>query len=195
MRLSLILALAASSLLGAPAFADCAADIRDILARSNNAGPYRLEVTANLPMGSTHMITELVPPEAMRISARMAGETNELIIIDGNGWMLTEAGWVELPSEHAQAMAQTYLAADRHFLAHMTEAHCLGEAELEGRRVLKFTYAYRPAGATTLGTLYADPETLLPIRIEVSGDTGGTTTEIVSDYSYDPSITVAAPEP
>lgn len=193
MRLSLILALAASPLLGAPAFADCADDIRDIMARSIASGPYHMETRVTSPAGEVSMTGEIVPPTGMHVKSVMAGQTTEMTLVDGKGWMQMAGAWTELPPEMAGTMTDAFSPKSLKVLAGMTDAQCLGEQSIEGGKALQFSYAYAVAGVSTVTTLYADPATRLPVRLESRADVSGMKTETVATYRYDPSITLSAP--
>ena len=75
----------------------------------------------------------------------------------------------------------------------MTDASCLGEMDFEGGRCPGFTYAYAVAGVSSFNTLYADPATRLPARLESRAEVSGATTETIATYRYDASITLTPP--
>jgi len=193
MRLSLLLALAASPLLAAPAFADCADDIRDIMARSIASGPYHMETKVTSPAGEVSMTGEIVPPTGMHVKSVMAGQTTEMTFIDGKGWMQMAGTWTELPPEMAGSMTDVFSPKSLEVLAGMTDPQCLGEQNIEGGKALQFSYAYAVAGVSTVTTLYADPATRLPVRLESKADVSGMKTETIATYRYDPAISLSAP--
>lgn len=193
MRLSLLVALAASPLLSAPAFADCADDIRDIMARSIASGPYHMETKVTSPAGDVSMTGEIVPPTGMHVKTVTAGQTTEMTFIDGKGWMQMAGNWTELPPEMAGTMTEAFSPKSLEVLAGITDAQCMGEKAIEGGNALAFSYAYAVSGIDTVTTLYADPATRLPVRLESKADVAGMKTETVATYRYDASITLTAP--
>jgi hypothetical protein len=193
MRLPVLLALAASPLLSAPALADCADDIRDIMARSLDSGPYHIETTVTSPAGDVAMTGEIVPPTGMHVKTVTGGMTTEMTFIDGKGWMQMAGTWTELPPEVAGTMTDAFSPKSLEVLAGMTDAQCLGEQSFDGGSGLQFSYAYAVAGIDTQTTLYADPATKLPVRLESRAEISGMKTETVANYRYDAAIKLTPP--
>lgn len=193
MRLSLLLAVLVSAAGTAPALADCAADIRDIMGRSITSGPYHIETTVVSAEGEMKMQGEVVPPAAMHMKSEVAGQHTEVIVIDGEGWMQMNGTWSALPAQIAGTMSQAFSPESVAALAGITEARCLGEQPFESGTVLAFSYAFSSADVTTANTLHADPVTRLPVRLESTADMAGTTAHTVATYRYDPAITLTPP--
>jgi hypothetical protein len=192
MRRAVLFALTATPLLAAPALADCARDIRDALIHANQSGPYRstITVTGDNPVQGT---VEMVPPTGLHSNSVMGGQTMEMIFTDGKGWMNVGDGWTELPSETARQAVLAFDPETIETMGSIGDAQCLGLTTVEGKDLITFKYNFEISGTTSISTLYLDPATKLPARMEAKAEVAGGTSDMVSTIEYDPSITISPP--
>jgi hypothetical protein len=193
MRLSLVLALAATPFLSAPAFADCADDIKAILKAAQTSGPYRMETTVSSSAGDMTMTAEVIPPTAMHSVTDVGGQTMEMTFLDGKGWMNMAGTWTELPPEQAATITQMFDPAIIDS-GELTNEECVGVANVDGMDVMQYNYTFGMQGVTSDNVMYVDPESGLPIGLEATSDVGGETAETSVTYEFDDSVTVTAPQ-
>lgn len=194
MRLSLILALTVTPLLSAPALADCTSDIKDVLVRANASGPYRMETVVAGSAGDMTMTAEVIPPTAMHSTTVTDGQTIEMVFADGKGWMNLAGTWSELPPDAATEMTKSFDPEFIESLGTIQEAKCLGTVTIEGKDYLGYEYTFAMEGMSSVSKMYVDPATTLPARMEAVSEISGGKTDTVVTYTYDPSVTVTAPQ-
>jgi len=194
MRLVLALTLAtAAAGFAAPAFADCGEDIKAVMTLATSSGPYRMETQVKAASGDMTMTGEMVPPAAIRTKTVIGGMTQEMVFVDGRGWMNTAGSWSELPAEVAGQMSAAVKATGPDMLAGITAPQCLGTQSVDGRDYLAFSFDYAVSGINTSTTIYADPATRRPAKLVSSSEVAGQKTETAITYTYDPAIRITAP--
>ncbi len=192
---SFVLVFAAATAAGShAALADCADDIASVMALTTSSGPYRMETFVAARSGPVTMTGEVVPPATMRTRTVIAGTTQEMVFIDGRGWMNVAGSWSELPSDLAGQMSQSVASTGDEIYSSISAPQCLGRQQFDGQDYLAYSFDYTIAGLTTSTRLYADPVTRRPMRLESASlnDRHGRGQTSVT-YTYDPSISIAPP--
>lgn len=193
MRFQLALIATAASLFAAPAFADpCVDEIKAAMGKAMTSGPMRMESTIT---GATQMTMkgEIVPPANMHAIVDTAGQVIEMTILDGKAWMNMAGVWTELPAETAAQMAAGFNMANTDMLDAMTDAQCLGTTNVDGKDLKSYSWALDVEGSATVNRVQVDPAHGAPVRIETDVTAAGAVTNVVVDYTYDPTITISAP--
>lgn len=185
----IILAALSTLLLAGTAQADCLDDIKDIVTRSMNSGPYEMKVdTADMQMTST-----FVPPGNFHSTMKTQGTVQEMTIVDGKAWSsIAGKGWMALPDSVAAQVSQTVLNV-KAIVGGITSPECLGNQNVDGRELTAYKYQLTMMGVDSNNTLYVDPAMGLPALMETTGTIGGQTTETKASYRFDPSITISPP--
>ncbi len=188
MRIAILAALS-TLLLAGTAQADCLGDIKDIVTRSMNSGPYEMTVdTADMKMTSN-----FVPPGNFHSVMQMEGMSQEMIITDGKAWSnMGGQGWMAMPDAVAAQVSETVLNVDA-MLGGIKSPECLGNQNVDGRDLAAYKYDMSMMGVDSKNTLYVDPATGLPAILETTSTIGGQTTETKASYRFDPSITISPP--
>jgi hypothetical protein len=192
LRLALSLGLALG--LTAPALADCASDIKDIVARSISSGPFSVDTTVDSSAVDTVMHAEMVPPDAFHTIATIDGKTFETIAVDGRSYVNNSGSWSELPPASNIDAADVFSNEALRSIATMRDTQCLGSETIDGQTYLVFGFGFRSDMVTSTTRLLVDPTSRLPARTETSMSMSGIAADSVSIYTYDPTITVTAPE-
>lgn len=193
MRIALTLLAAALAVTATPALADpCVDEIKATMGKAMTSGPMRMESTIT---GSTQMTMkgEIVPPANMHAVVDTAGQVIEMTILDGKAWMNMAGMWTELPAAAAEQMAAGFNMANTDMLDTMTEPQCLGTTNVDGRDLKSYAWNLDVDGTATVNRVFVDPASNAPVRMETDVAASGAATNVVINYTYDPSITITAP--
>lgn len=194
MRIALALLATAAAFAVTPAFADpCVDEIKAAMGKAMTSGPMKMESTINGGGVAMTMNGEIVPPANMHAIVDTNGQVIEMTIVDGKAWMNMSGIWTELPAETAQQMAAGFNMANTDAMDAMTEPQCLGTTNVEGKDVLSYAWKLDVDGNATVNRAHVDPAIGAPVHMETDVTTQGVTTNVVVKYTYDPSVTVAAP--
>lgn len=184
-----------------PAFADCAADFRDVNRLKQAAGPYELDSKALIRFTAVAATKEIgtemqvVLPNSLRIKTHNTSAPTEVIIAAGKGWVHSDAGWKPIEAQNvADALARV---TENGFVYSKSLANlqCLGERDFEGSKALAFQYDTETNGYPTKMMAYFDPSTRLPVGAESATDLESSTVRATMHYKFDPSIRIEAPVP
>lgn len=188
MRIAIFAALS-TLLLAGTAQADCLGDLKDIVTRSMNSGPYEMTVdTAEMKMTSN-----FVPPGNFHSIVETEGVSQEMIISNGKAWNnMGGQGWVALPDSVAAQVSDSVLNIDT-IVGGIQSPECLGNQNVDGRDLATYKYQMSMMGVDSQTTLYVDSATGLPAKMESTSTIGGQTTETKAVYRFDPSITISPP--
>ena len=145
--------------------------------------------------GATQMTMkgEIVPPANMHAIVDTAGQVIEMTILDGKAWMNMAGTWTELPAAAAEQMAAGFNMANTDALDAMTEAQGLGTTNVDGKDVLSYAWKLDVEGSSTVNRAFVDPANGAPTRMETDVTAQGAVTNVVVNYTYDPSVTITAP--
>ena len=184
-----ILGTLSTLLLAGTAQADCLTDIRDIVTRSMNSGPYEMTVnTADMKTTSN-----FVPPSSFHSTVETGGVSQEMVISNGKAWSNTGGQrWVALPNSVAKQVSDSVLNIDT-IVGGIQSPECLGNQNIDGRDLATYKYRMTMMGVDSENTLYVDPATGLPAMMESTSTIGGQTTDTRASYRFDPSITINPP--
>jgi hypothetical protein len=192
MRILALVALVVST----PALADCKDEIKDIMDRSVLAGPFRTEATMKSDKRNGTMVSDVVPPNAIRTKTDLGGKTRELVKIGGQVWANEGEGWKELPPALAARIAQASDSARTLAPNLIGDAQCGGTQTVEGKSYTVYTYKMDAPGGkmSSSNTLFVDPASRLPARVVAETRVGTTKASTEIRYVYDPSIKLEPPE-
>jgi hypothetical protein len=193
MRIAFSLLAAAIAVTATPVLADpCVDEIKASMGKAMTSGPMRMESTIT---GATQMTMkgEIVPPGNMHAVIDAAGQVIEMTILDGKAWMNMAGMWTELPAAAAEQMAAGFSMANTDMLNTMTEAQCLGSTNVDGKDLKSYSWKLDVDGTATVNRALVDPSNNTPVRMETDVTAAGNATKVVVNYTYDPSITIAAP--
>ncbi len=195
MRQPLLLALLALPVFTAPALANCGEELRLAMKRAISSGPYRVESMVTMPEAVSESRVDIVPGKAMHAVSTSGDLHHQTIVIGQRAWMNTDGSWQEMSGEMAAAAVAGLksAAADPDTLGIISGETCLGASVVDGRDVLRYGYDMRTSEAVGHSDVLVDAQTGLPIRTETRTTISGMVGTIVSTYTYDAAITVAAP--
>lgn len=194
MRIVLGLA-TALCLVTAPAFADCADEIKSAIAATLTTGPVST-VGAIAADGKAYRISaEYVPSGDLHLIAdqtELGGELTEVTTVGDKGWQKVGDAWQDLPPE-AVAEIKTNFANGSSIenLAGLADAQCLGEVELDGKKLLHYSFTNTAEGDVAAQKLWVDPANGAAVRQDMEMSGGAVTGSFT--YTYDPNVTVTAP--
>lgn len=176
----------------APAIAqDCAAQIAAVAQRHKAAAPYRVETAFTVNGERRKTVTQVVPPDRIH-QIKTGGET---LIVGNAMWLKDRGKWQRAPVVVTPADIDTVhfdLAAQ---IAAASRMQCLGMRQRGG----KDFFAYRFVSRHKVGSwdaiwdteLVVDAVSGLPVTAETNK---GAPTAFVDTYTYDKTITLAAPQ-
>lgn len=193
MRIALAFVATAAALAATPVLADpCVDEIKAAMGKAMTSGPIRMESTIS---GATEMTMkgEIVPPANMHAVVDTAGQVIEMTILDGKAWMNMAGAWMELPAAAAAQMTAGFNMANTDALDAMTEPQCMGATNIDGRNLLAYSWNLVAEGNPTTNRVFVDPANGAPVRTETDVTAGGTVTNVVVTYTYDPAVTISAP--
>lgn len=193
MRISLASLATAAAFAATPVLADpCVDEIKAAMGKAMTSGPMRMESTIS---GATPMSMkgEIVPPANMHAVVDTAGQVIEMTILDGKAWMNMAGAWMELPAAAAEQMTAGFNMANTDALDSMTDAKCNGTTSVNGKDVLSYSWNLAVNGSSTVTRAFVDPASGAPTRMETDVTAQGTVTNVVVDYTYDPTVTITAP--
>jgi hypothetical protein len=195
MRQPLLLAIFVLPILTAPGLADCGEEIRAAMVRAVTSGPYHLETVVTLQGVVSESVVDIVPGKAMRALGSSGGLRHETVVIGEQAWMNTDGSWQKMPGEmEAGAVAALEAATgDPGALGEISDETCTGPGVWGGRAVLAYSYDITSNGTVSHSDVLVDAGTGLPIRTETQTQISGSSSTIVSTYTYDAAITVEAP--
>ena len=193
MRLSPTLAVIAA-FIATPASAACLDDIRTALALSMTSGPYRFTTAISAEAMTMSVVGSVIPPNAMHSTTELGGTTQEIIVVGDEGWMNTaESGWVVMPPDLTQTLQAAIEGLSASLWLDLENPQCLGAQTVEGSAYLAYGFEYTVGGATSVTTVYADPASGRPLRMQALATADGKTTTVTTRYAYDPAIVIALP--
>ncbi|RYE78710.1 MAG: hypothetical protein EOP19_21135 [Hyphomicrobiales bacterium] len=193
MRIALAFLATAAAFAATPVLADpCVDEIKAAMGKAMTSGPMRMESTIS---GATQMTMtgEIVPPANMHATVDTAGQVIEMVILDGKAWMNMAGAWMELPAAAAEQMTAGFNMANTDALDAMTEPQCLGTTNVDGRDLKSYAWKLDVDGNATVNRAHVDPANGAPVRMETDVTTQGTVTNVVVNYTYDPTVTITAP--
>ena len=189
MRFVLSLAAAALPVLAVPAFADCAGDIQSTMASLAQAGPVRIVSTLQAKDSAIDIVSEKVPG-AMHGRREAGGVISEYTLLGDRAWSKEGDEWTELPAETAAGFAASLKSDTSMTFDNIGDVECLG---IDMHTFLQsYRLTYLEDGARIRAALQADTETGLP-KILQTWSTGEGKFTTVSQFTYDPTVTVVAP--
>ena len=189
MRLVLSFVVVCLPFVAAPAFADCADEVRTALASLAQAGPQRIVSTSETKDGVTELISATVPG-AMHSRRTSDGVVSELTLLGDRAWSKDGDSWSELPVEKAAGLAAALKADSSMTFESIGDVECLG---IDTNTFLQsYRLSYVDVSVRIRAALQADPQTGLPSVLQ-TWSTGGGKSTAISRFSYDASIIVEAP--
>jgi len=193
MRFSLSRTVCCLLLLTVPAYADCAAEIRSVVQKAMDSGPYTavtLSKTGNVTMGIT---TNIGAAGEMHSWANDGGSMNELIVLDGRAWTKVMGQWQEISPGVARGLRKTVVRDRMAFLEGMEHPLCSGETVIKDQIFLSYSFTYAQEGANSASTLLVDPHTGMLSQMLTRTLAGGETTRSVTTFSFGATFEIEAP--
>jgi hypothetical protein len=189
MRLVISLAALWLPLLAVPTFADCAGDLQADMASTAKAGPQSIVSTVQTKASVITTVSEKVPG-AMHSRRAAGGEVSEFTLVGDRAWSKAGDEWTELPADTAAGIAAAMQADTDTTFKDMGDLECLGVDPRTFRQSYRLTY--REGDATVKAALEFGWNGLLS-KLTTWKSLGGQKSFTVSQFTYDDSITVGAP--
>jgi len=193
MRLVPGLAAVCLPMLAAPAFADCAGDIRAALDRVNTVGPYSITSVSRTGESVQTMSGEFDPPRAMHSRSDTDGAVVEMTLLDGKAWMKFDDTWSELTPEMAESLSQMMVPSDVAVID-MVDPQCKGEAVVDSHSYLDYSFGTSVPGLNAQTRILVERGSGLPGLLTTRQQVGTTATETTVKYQYGISIQIEAPQ-
>jgi hypothetical protein len=175
--------------------ADCKQELKDILKRVMNSGPFHVDGTISTKSRQSTISADMVPPDTMHTSVTSDNKTVETIKIGSKFWINDGKSWRTMPAAYgliADKMTTNLadVAPD-----YVQGAQCLGEQTVDGANYLAYSFKLDMQGGlfTAHGMLYVDPKTNLLARQVIDGDLFGIKNHTDKRFTFDPSIKVEPP--
>ena len=173
--------------LATAAQADCAADFARDNRLKPEAGPYRIQIDALLPMAHTQVV-EVAPPNSMRQTMQAGGQTVENILVGDKSWSKDGDQWHFAPVMKSDTAFTTYddVQGVREKLA------CVSAPKGLGKPVRSYTYQYNSGSGPLQVALAFEVATGLPQKMVTTDAQGRQVIKV--RYTFDRSIRIAAPQ-
>ena len=178
-------------LLAAPAYADCADEIRAVMTRALTSGPYIAHTAIKTGDSSEDILVQAVPPGAVHSWYSTGKTVNEMIMIDGRAWGKELGAWVERPTD--SILENQTGEGSLKFLDSMTDPVCKGDMAVNGVTFTGYTYLYTAENFASAATILVDRETGLPKYILSRNHIGDTIARTVTTYSFGVALEIVAP--
>jgi hypothetical protein len=205
-----LIAAAIASLLAssAAARADCSSDVAEAFQKLRMSKGFRMETSIVNEQGKLKMKVDYNPPDKMyqRVRLDESPADMEMIVIGGKAWSNQGQGWVELPENFATAVAGQVQATLIGLDKGATSYTCLGDQDLDGRKVAAYRASLPMAEQTVQGgkpvktdgppnvqTVYVDVATKMPARNVVVDGTDSSKTLFDGWFKVGDDIVVAPP--
>ncbi|MBK8285584.1 MAG: hypothetical protein IPK97_12345 [Ahniella sp.] len=155
---------------------------------------YRADMTTTDKKGRSYETKmEVRWPNQFRIQS----QGSDMIILPQGTWMNAGGNWMKMPMDMSKMIQQFTPEATKASMDGLTAVRSLGSAEVNGKDCLQFSYDFdaKVAGIRSSGTatIAVDRETGYPVRIETNGEAMGQKSKTVTNYEYDSSIRISAP--
>ncbi len=183
-----LLALGLLAALAPTAQASCAEDFARDNRMKPEAGPYRIQMSALLPVKHTQVV-EVVPPRSVRQTMRVAGTTTETIIVGDQSWSKEDGQWEPLQLLKSASAFTTYddVQAEREML------ECATKAQGVGKPTRTYSYRYTSSSGLMTVAMGFDAATGLPLQMSTIDAKGRKVLEM--RYTVDRSIRIDPPKP
>jgi len=183
----------AFALLGATtARADCAADFATIMRHAREVGPFRVEGDSSVGALRMATVTEVVPPDAARMSISTAQDKQQAIVIGDEAWGNVKGFWLPL-DQNTVRQIKGEAQAGILFSDNAQNVRCLGEKIVDGTTYLAFGFDAAIGNFTVPMTAYVDPASRLPVKAEGSTPSGSDTARFSAIYKLVPDLKIAPP--
>lgn len=180
---------------GPASASDCASELSDILTRSAFAGPFHVDSRVVSPTGEQRIRGDVIPRSAVHLMVLADGNTSEIIVAEGEGWLNLGRDWASLPADMAWSLPSRFGIAVVEDIAEPQDVACLGPETHGGRAYLAFSYSHAGEGYSGSYRILVDPIDMLQARVEARltfADGSVTTTSV--GYEYDSAIVIAPPD-
>jgi len=171
--------------------------VRNVLAATLNAPPYRTTITITSAKSVSEMNAEVILPDRFHITSKRNDRTSEMIIADGKTYTMTNGVWT--------ASTQDMSGLTSSFVSAISKDTTISDAKLvkpdvvDGIPALVYTFnsVYKSADmeVTTATMMWVDSLNGLPIKMVEDSVYNGTKSHIEQSIVYDPSITIENPIP
>ena len=193
MRFSLGRAVCCLLLLTVPAQADCGAEIRAVVRKAIESGPYIAVTTSQTGDISTGVTAEIDGAGNMHSFTSEGAGVNELILVNGRGWTRIMGQWQEVLPSAAKGLGKTVVRDRMAFIEGMEQPACNGEVVFQEQKLLSYSVVYAQGGANSASTLLVDPQTGLLAHMLTRTLAGGQTTRTVTSFTFGVNFEIEAP--
>jgi hypothetical protein len=176
--------------------ADCDQDLKDILKRTMNSGPFHVDGKITAKASDSTLSADMIPPNAMRTRISTNGKAIETVKIGPKFWMGDGKSWHAMPEAFGTLAGKFTANLDDVAPDYVKGAQCLGPKTLDGVDYLAYAFKMNlPGGAFTGdGMLYVDPKSNLLARQIIDGTGGGIKSHTDKKFTYDPAIKIEPPK-
>jgi hypothetical protein len=179
------------------ASADCLADFNAVIHNNLDVGPYEADGLIQLADSATGAkaeittVTQVVLPNS--VALHMVNGANhsqtDLVVAAGKGWIKKDGHWLAMPEAAARQAVDT-VRNNGFTSSNLRNVQCLGTKTLDGKPMLAFSFD----NAEATMTLYADPASRLPVRVEGSGNQGTRSLVATVTFRFDSVLKIEAPK-
>ena len=179
-------------IISTPAHADCLAEVQTIMQNHMKAGPYHVTMESDAGGAKRAMEIDAILPS----SFHMKGPKMEFIMLKEGVWMNTGGKWMTMPAAMSGMVEQNIKIGIAAGMKAISNVQCEGAQPIEGQTLNK--YEMDSSGqamglnVSTHVTMYASGKGLPQIMV-VDGEAMGHKSHTVQHITYDPSITITAP--
>lgn len=146
--------------LQAQAKADCSEELKGILKRVLNSGPFHVDGKMSAKSHDSVLSADMNPLDAMHTRITTGNKTVEMMKIGPKFWTNDGKVWHQMPEHYGR---QDDVESRRYRAGLCQGAQCLGEKTVDGQTYLAYTFKLDMQGGlfSAQGMLYVDPKTNL----------------------------------
>jgi len=165
-----------------------------------NAGPYRNQTTIISDDETVELSAEVIPPDRMRITNNLGGQSQEQILIGDQGWLKQGDTWVESPMSGTDLIAQASGEMVDEIVKTISDVTLIGPEPVDGVDALVYSYTSDMNKSDTMKMdvigsvkVWIATGSGLIIKQEIDDEMMGVKSKTVQVITYDPNITIEPP--
>ncbi|WP_020175888.1 hypothetical protein [Methyloferula stellata] len=181
--------------LQAQAKADCSEELKGILKRVLNSGPFHVDGKMSAKSHDSVLSADMNPPDAMHTRITTGNKTVEMMKIGPKFWTNDGKAWHQMPEAYGAMAGKMTTSLEDIAPDYVQGAQCLGEKTVDGQTYLAYSFKLDMQGGlfSAQGMLYVDPKTNLLARQIIDGEIFGIKNHTEKQFTFDPSIKIEPP--